>query len=150
MLIQTMNIKNISIIGHSAGGYLAMRAAKIINSKQLNIKNVISLAGILDLKIADKLAIGNNAVKNYFNTEINAEIIKSYSPHENIPNTNMMVVHGDKDITVPIIISDSFVANAKKQTKKINYIKPRERDHMDLTKPYLSFWNKIIKMIKND
>ena len=145
-----IDIESISIIGHSAGGYLAMRAAKVINKQGIRIKNVISLAGILDLKIANELAIGNNALKEYFNTEISAEIIKLYSPHENMPNTNMMIVHGNKDITVPIIISDSFVKIAKKQKQKISYIKLKDKDHMDLTKPYFSFWNKIIKMIKNN
>ncbi len=148
------DLNSITIIGHSAGGYLAMRAAKIINDKYkqygVKIKNTVSLAGILDIDIANTLAIGNNAVKNYFSKKINEDMVKQYSPHVNIPNSNIMVIHGEEDSSVPIIISDSFVDKAKNHTKNFNYIKLKKMDHMDLTKPHFPFWEKIIKMIKND
>lgn len=155
--IYPLDIENVVIMGHSAGGHLALwlatqqnlsKNSRLYNPNPLPIKGVISLAGITDLAAYDK--IGNDCstavAKLMGGTAIDKEsrYYKSSPIHLLPANVPIRLVHGEKDNIVPISQSEAFAKRANTKGMDVKVLSVKEGGHFDMVSPYSAAW-KVIK-----
>ena len=94
------------LIGHSAGGHLALWVAAA--RPRPTLAGVLALAPAADLVLADALNLGAGATRLFLGvdpqTRADADPRRLASP--SVPVT---IVHGDRDDTVPIGVAESYV-----------------------------------------
>jgi acetyl esterase/lipase len=95
------------LVGHSAGGHLVLWAA----AAQLCpvLAGTLALAPVADLVLADELNLGNGAVSRFLGCEP-AQRPDLDPRRMAAPTTPTTIVHGIDDDTVPLIVSESYVA----------------------------------------
>jgi acetyl esterase/lipase len=93
-------------IGHSAGGQIVLWLATARATRAL--AGVLALAPVADLKLAQAMNLGDGAVLAFLGADAatRSDVDPERLPSPKIPVT---IVHGDRDDTVPIEISDSYV-----------------------------------------
>jgi acetyl esterase/lipase len=92
------------VIGHSAGGHLALWAAH-----EHPIALVVSLAGVCDLESAADEGLGNGAVLEFLGADPDADLYAAASPTARLPLAMpILLLHGDADEDVPIEQSREF------------------------------------------
>ena len=144
-----MDLSKILVVGHSAGGYLALRCGHELAKRGEQIAGIVSMAGVVNLKMAHQLNLGNGVVSEYLGdrvTESYFEKLHTQLKQNKIP---LWLIHGVNDETVPIKLSEAFYNEMKAQDAVIKYSKIPEADHMDLTKPHFSFWEDLVAIAKN-
>ena len=107
-----IELGHVVTVGHSAGGHLAVWALGVENSP---LVGAVSLAGVLDLRLAERENLGRGAVANFLggSSARHPERIDSASPTEHpILGKGVRLVHGDADPTVPDSQSRSYLAAA--------------------------------------
>ena len=144
----------VAIIGHSAGGHLALWAASrqqipsnsvLYKSNPLTIKGVISLAGIANV-------LGNNSCNTLANevigvpiTEYNNNLfsrLNETSPLQMLPtNTKTILISGSNDTIVPPAMGDEYSINAIEKADESSHYIFQELDHFDLIDPNNSYWS---------
>src|SRR5699024_7375251 len=150
---EDLNLNQVCILGHSAGGHLALWTAarnKISQTSDLYMKNPInihgcvSLAGVNDLaSVHDIYEYKNNALDQYLENPVqkfmkqhpaeNTIRYKESSPIEMIPlNIPQIIVHGAMDIHIPIGISEKYVNVAKKTEDQVVFLRLPEAEHFML------------------
>ena len=164
-----IDLNNILIMGHSAGGHLALWLAgnDLVDPNSeiylpidgLNIKGVISLAGVSDLeKMYDihywkyKLyEIYDNPTADLLGgspDEYRERYINASPKH--LINTNIptMLIHGALDVNVPIGLSEQFYeeALAKKANTSLEILKDAE--HFEVIVPHTNSWSVITECIE--
>ncbi|MEQ5553890.1 alpha/beta hydrolase [Providencia rettgeri] len=149
--IHKVDLDNIVVIGHSAGGHLATWAfsrsnihknSPLYKPNALKIKKAISLAGLLDLKYADDNHLSNDAVLQLLNGTPLREISKNISPIEMLPirNGEVILFHGSQDNNVPIEISSQYSQEAK---ENCTYHIIDGAGHFDLVDPNSPYFDMI-------
>jgi acetyl esterase/lipase len=97
------------VVGHSAGGHLALWAA---SRPDTGITKVVALAPVADLVRADELGLGGGAVRDLFGGDL--ANIDQADPMALLPTgVPTAVIHGRDDPDVPIELSERFVAAAR-------------------------------------
>lgn len=131
------------VIGHSAGGQLALCLA----GHEPSLKRVVSLAGVVDLQQAWELHLGDNAVVDFLGGQPN-EVPEHY--HEADPmklsvahSTVQWLIHGAKDDTVPPYFSRSYAEQKKQRGEDVHYLEISTADHYDLIDPRSKAWTKV-------
>jgi acetyl esterase/lipase len=98
------------LAGHSAGGQLALWVAA---QNKMRLRQVVSIAGVTDLRRAFDLHLGNGAVEQFLGGTPD-ELPGPYgaaSPIELLPiRTPQLLIHGTRDDVVPIELSERFCA----------------------------------------
>jgi acetyl esterase/lipase len=103
------------LIGHSAGGHLALWVAS--QRPQPALAGVLALAPVADLRLADALDLGNGATRLFLGADPAAH--GDVDPRRiQAPAVPVTIVHGDRDTTVPIEVSRSY-ADAHRATKLV-------------------------------
>ncbi|QZY63203.1 alpha/beta hydrolase [Providencia rettgeri] len=149
--IYDVDLNNIVVIGHSAGGHLATWAfsrsnihenSPLYKPNALKIKKAISLAGLLDLKYANDNHLSNDAVLELINGAPLDEISENISPIEMLPirNGEVILFHGNQDNNVPIEISSEYSLKAK---ENCTYHIIDGAGHFDIVAPNSPYFNMI-------
>lgn len=95
-----LNVNRLVVMGHSAGGQLALCLA----AHETSLQRVISLAGVVDLKKAFALHLSNDAVVEFLGGKPDAvpEHYREADPMElSLTHARQWLVHGNEDDTVP-------------------------------------------------
>lgn len=96
------------LIGHSAGGHLALWAAH-----EHPVAGAVSLAGVCDLEAAADAGIGHGAVLEFLGADPDADLYAATSPVARLPlGLPSLLIHGEADDVVPIEQSRTFRAAA--------------------------------------
>ena len=106
----------LAFFGWSYGGYSAFVAA----TRPDPIYNCsVAGAGISDIS-----RIRGGLTGNRFAREFQAPTISGFSPIENVDNLSMpmLVIHGNRDFTVPVNQSRQFVDEARRRNADIEYV----------------------------
>jgi acetyl esterase/lipase len=122
------------IVGHSAGGQLALCLAAHENS----IGKCVSLAGVLDLHRAWQLHLSNDAVVEYLGGTPDQvpEHYREASPMElSVPGARQVIVHGLADEVVPVALSRDYASAKKKRGEQVEFVAIPKADHLDLIDP---------------
>jgi acetyl esterase/lipase len=138
-----LDSKRVVVIGHSAGGQLALSLA----ARQPSLRGAISLAGVVDLRRAYELHLSNDAVAKYLGGAPDKvdEHYKEASPIEvPVPKVQQRLIHGTTDETVPIEISRHYVDVKKKWKEDVQLKELPKTGHFELIDPKSSVW-KIVE-----
>jgi acetyl esterase/lipase len=129
------------IVGHSAGGQLALWLAARLG-RAGPPAGVVSQAGVLDLVRAQALGLGAGAVEAFLGGTPTAvpDRYAVASPAHLLPvGAPQLVVHGVEDDTVPQEMSRRYAADAELAGDPVELLLPRA-GHMELIDPAHSSW----------
>lgn len=168
-----LDVTKVVPIGHSAGGHLALWLAarpripviaedSPIGGSQVTGKDVgsatplalagaISLAGVVDLQMAWKLHLSNDAVVELLEGTVNSvpERYAVASPAAMLPlRVPQVLIHGTNDDNVPIEVSQAYVKAAQSVHDPITYIELKGVDHFDVIDPYSVAWAATMKELQ--
>jgi len=131
--------RNLILIGHSAGGHLALLAVN-----NLTVLGVIALAPVTDLLKAEELDLDEGAVSDFLGTSalLRADLDPIRQPVLSVPTT---LIHGDLDIRVPVAFSRDYVAKAASHSIKL--IELDKVGHFELIDPRHKIFEIILKQL---
>ncbi len=141
-----------AIIGHSAGGHLALwligshrvRIGSPLHIPQNRIiASGISLAGLVDLRLAWKQKLGHGIVTRLIGgtPDEHPDRYDAGSPIELLPTGgNQVLVHGTADEIVPISQSEAFVERAEELGDRPVLVKLQGVGHYELIDPKSAAW----------
>ncbi|MFI7481619.1 alpha/beta hydrolase [Kocuria sp. M1R5S2] len=116
-----LDMDRVAFLGHSAGGHLAVWAAGRHRlppdapgaGPRVSPRGVVSLAGVLDLAAADRLRLGEDAVRNLMGAAPGRSFHLA-DPVRALPiGTVVHAVHSPADDTIPFALSADYVAAAR-------------------------------------
>jgi len=143
---QNLDPARIVVMGHSAGGQLAL----CLGAHEPSVSRVVSIAGVVDLKRAFDLHLSHDAVVEFLGGTPN-EVPDHYREADpmrlSIPRARQWLIHGLADDTVPPSFSRDYVAAKQKRvgTEKedVHLLEIPDADHFDLIDPSSAAWKKV-------
>jgi acetyl esterase/lipase len=129
-----LDIDRLVVMGHSAGGQLALCLA----AHEISIRHAISLAGVVDLKKAYQLHLSNDAVAEFLDGKPDAvpDHYREADPMElAIPRARQWLLHGSEDDTVPPEFSRDYVTSKKKADESVQLLEIPHAGHFELIDP---------------
>ena len=122
------------LMGHSAGGQLALWAAATLNPVRL--RGVIALAPIADLLMADRFGLDHGAVQDFIGSGVRNDLDPVHLPAPIAPVT---LIHGVDDSLVPLSISESyFTAHPTARFNRVD-----DCAHYELIDPLTDPWHEV-------
>ena len=104
----------IVVVGHSAGGHLALWAA---SQPRSGLLGACGLAPITDLAVAQARGLGNGAIERLVGGTPDA-VPERYAaasvPRQAQQSLDRLIVHGEDDEAVPVAMSRDFAATAER------------------------------------
>jgi acetyl esterase/lipase len=148
----SLDKSRVLIMGHSAGGHLALCLA----GHEPSIRRVISLAGVIDLQQAWDRHLSNNAVADFLGgpPQQVAEHYQEADPMRlDIRDAEQWLVHGTVDDVVPVDFSRNYYEYKKKRGENVYFVEIENAGHFEMIDPRSPAWGKIeetvIKSLKN-
>ena len=128
---------NVVLIGHSAGGHLVLWASA--SAAGQHISGVLALAPAADLELSAARGLGGGAVNAFLGVDVRArpDVDPKLGP---TPRAAVTIVHGARDDTVPLEISQSYVA-AHPHTRLIEL---PDAGHLAVIDPLSPAWETVI------
>lgn len=145
---QTHNLdsKRIVVIGHSAGGQLALCLA----AHEPSLTRTVALAGVVDLKRAYQLHLSNDAVVEFLRgtpSEVPDHYREADPIELSISQARLWLIHGSADDVVPPTLSRDYVAAKQKRTGKesedAHLLEIPGAGHFDLIDPRTAAWKQV-------
>ena len=155
-----VNISRTLVMGHSAGGHLALwlvsqhkmsKTSPLHESRRSPIINAISLAGVSDLRTAWKQKLGHGIVTRLMDGSPDEypDRYDAGSPIELLPNgAKQVLIHGAADNTVPVSQSEQFEAKAAESGDECSLIKLKETGHFELIDPESDAWSSVLTAVE--
>jgi dipeptidyl aminopeptidase/acylaminoacyl peptidase len=138
-------------MGHSAGGQLALCLA----AHEPSVKNVVSLAGVVDLERTYQLHLSNDAVVEFLRgtpAEVPDHYREANPMQLSIVQARQWLIHGSADDTVPPQFSREYVAAKKKRSgnhqEDVHLLEIDGADHFDLIDPRSTSWLQVQKTVQ--
>lgn len=132
-------------IGHSVGGQLLLLAAHHMDA-------VMALAPVTDLLKTDRERLGEDATVQFMGGR-NDEMPQSYeaaSPVYNLPACqDVLVIHGDVDVRVPIEHSRVFVEAARIAGRSVSLREVHGLEHLEAIDPDAAFWPDAVRWMES-
>jgi acetyl esterase/lipase len=142
----SLNASRIAVVGHSAGGHLALCLA----AHEPSVTHAISLAGVVDLQQAYKLHLSNDAVVEFLGGKPN-EVPDHYREADpmrlSVTNAAQILIHGANDDVVPPAFSRHYVEEKKKSQETVTLIEIPKADHFDVIDPRSAAWHTVEKAV---
>jgi acetyl esterase/lipase len=124
------------VIGHSAGGQLALWAAGTGK-----VARAVSLAGVTDLARAAREGIGDGAAVEFAGADPPAHA----DPMRRLPiGTPQLLVHGDQDDRVPVDYSRAYAAAAPDE---VELLELAGVGHFELIDPRTDAWAHVLERL---
>jgi 3-dehydroquinate dehydratase type II len=150
-----LDLGRFAVVGHSAGGHLALWAAARNHLEPgapgvdpvLTPAAVVSLAGVSDLAAGFRLGVGDGAVEAFLRrTPDNGP--KRYAAADPVAllpfGLPVLLVHGDADDRVPVSLSREFAGRAADRGDAVVYHEIEGAGHMDLIEPRSPAWQRVV------
>ncbi len=131
-----LDLGRITVVGHSAGGHLALWSAA--QRGRVAVSAVVGLAPVADLALAYRLRCGNGAVENLMggSPEEHPLRYRAASPAQMLPlGVRQLIIHGTHDEDVPVDISRRYVKAAAAAGDDVRYLELETAAHMDFVDP---------------
>jgi acetyl esterase/lipase len=130
--------KRLIVLGHSAGGQLALALAAHHNS----MSAVVSLAGVVDLRRAWELHLSNDAVAEFLGgpPERVPEHYREASPAELEIRCKQLLIHGTEDDIIPVAMSRSYVKQKLQKRESISLLEIPKVGHFEIVDPESKAW----------
>jgi acetyl esterase/lipase len=140
-----LDLDRVLLVGHSAGGQLALLAAARPGAAS-RARAVVSLAGVVDLVDGARAGIGEGAVAAFLGATPDQapERYAAASPLARLPlGLRQLLVHGDADPRVPVDQSRRYVAAATAAGDPAELLELPGVDHMALIDPTSPAWRRV-------
>ncbi|MFF5070531.1 alpha/beta hydrolase family protein [Micromonospora olivasterospora] len=137
------------LVGHSAGGHLALYAAA---SAPPTVGGVLALAPVADLVEAYRLDLDSGAVAALLGggPEEHPERYAAADPRALVNGaTPTVIVHGLLDRQVPVALSRSYVAAARAAGSPTRLIELAECEHFGLIDPESAAWPTVVDTLRS-
>ncbi len=150
-----LDLTRVLTLGHSAGGHLATwlgGARRIVpdsplyRADPLNIRGIVSLAGVLDLQRAWELRLSGGVVKQLLGgvPEKHPDRYAVASPAALLPlGTRQILLHGTEDDSVPYAISSEYAAAAHAAGDSVELQTLANCGHFELIDPRSRQWPQV-------
>jgi acetyl esterase/lipase len=143
----SLNLSDVTVIGHSAGGHLSLwsaqrrpapRGSDDYQPRRVRITAAVGLAPVADLALAYELRCGRGAVERFLGgspSQLAARYLTA-SPAEMVPlGVKQLLIHGALDEDVPVEISRRYVHAARAAGDDVDFIELPGAAHMDFIDP---------------
>jgi acetyl esterase/lipase len=137
-----LDLKRLAVMGHSAGGQLALCLA----AHESSLGRSISLAGVVDLKKAFALHLSNDAVSQFLGGKPSdvPEHYREADPMElSIARARQWLLHGAEDDTVPPAFSRDYADQKKRRGERVELVEIAHAGHYDLIDPRSEPFKKV-------
>lgn len=140
----SLDTSRVLVMGHSAGGQLALCLA----ADEPSVSRTISLAGVVDLRHAYELHLSNDAVVEFLRgkpSEVPDHYREADPMQLSIPKARQWLIHGSADDTVPPPFSRDYVIAKQKRTptENVHLLEIAGADHLDLIDPRSAAWKQV-------
>ena len=147
------------IVGHSAGGHLALwsaariklsKSSPIYSEKPLVVSAVVDLAGLADLRLNTDTACGREPVAAMIGgpSLSRPDVYADTSPAALLPlGVAQYVIHGAEDVTVRPGIGAAYAALARAKGDKVQVSNP-PGGHVEEIAPGTASWTATAKLIE--
>jgi dipeptidyl aminopeptidase/acylaminoacyl peptidase len=138
-----IDAKRVIVLGHSAGGQLALCLA----AHEPGLKAAISLAGVVDLQRAYELHLSNDAVVEFLGgtpKEV-PDHYREADPMKLTITARQWLVHGAEDDIVPPELSREYVKAKIKENAKLVMIE--KAGHFEIVDPRARAWADVEKIV---
>jgi acetyl esterase/lipase len=129
-----LDLDSVVVMGHSAGGQLALCLA----AHETSVLRAISLAGVVDLRKGYALHLSRDAVAEFLGGKPDAvpEHYREADPMElSIPRARQWLLHGTEDDIVPPEFSRDYATQKKKAGESVQLIEIPRAGHFELIDP---------------
>lgn len=142
-----LDAAKILVMGHSAGGQLALALA----AHETSLKRVISLAGVVDLQQAFQLHLSNDAVVEFMGGKPGevADHYREADPMRLSIKATQWLIHGAADDVVPPPFSREYVQAKQKRGEDAHYLEISTAGHFDLIDPHSRAWPKVADTVQH-
>jgi acetyl esterase/lipase len=139
-----LDLDRVKVVGHSAGGQLALWVAAGDKSKTLaapaRVRPVAAagLAAVADLARSWRIGAGRGAVDEFIGggPDRYAERYAAASPIELLPlGVKQLLIHGTADDALPVELSRTYAAEANASGDSVTYVELAGAGHMDYLDP---------------
>lgn len=121
----------VTLIGHSAGGHLALWAAANVSK----VRKVLALAPVSDLQMTEELNLDEGAASDFLGCAASTRL--DLDPmHLEYRNVEVIVVQGDCDIRVPVEMNRKFALHHP----QVKYQEHVGIGHFEVIDPTSAFW----------
>jgi acetyl esterase/lipase len=128
-----------AVVGHSAGGQVALWAAKELDPRP---RVVISVAGVNDLRRARDLGYGGRAVDNFVGKKIDAA-----DPVARVPiGARTVLISPTGDFAAGRELTRTYAAAARAAGDDVEIVEPRG-DHFDVINTGSDVWAAVLAAI---
>ena len=125
-----LNNGRVVLIGHSAGGHLALWAASAC--PPTGLMKVLALGAVADLAQAARLDLGSGATQAFLGSD-RPDLDPTQLP---TPQADVVLINGTADTTVPMSLAESYVSSHPKS----RLIRLEGVSHLDLIDPRGKAW----------
>jgi len=148
-----------AVIGHSAGGHLALwlvsrhsipQLSPLHGDQKYRLGTAVSLAGVCDLRTAWKQRLGNGVAARLMGgtPDLYPDRYDAGSPIELLPSgTRQVLIHGTADDIVPVSQSEKFVERAEQLGEWPNLVKLNGVGHFELIDPESDAWSIVARAV---
>jgi len=152
-----LDLGRVIVIGHSAGGQLALWAAARAHLPEgapgrdpvVRPVAVVSLAGVNDLESADQNDLGAGAVERFLGRDVDRTALYSESSAAALLplGITVLLVHGDEDGNVPISQTSDYAAKAREAGDVVEVLTVPGGDHFVVIDPSSGAWADIVERL---
>jgi acetyl esterase/lipase len=145
-----LDAQRIIVMGHSAGGQLALCLA----AHEPSLTRAVSLAGVVDLQRAYQLRLSNDAVVEFLRgtpREVPDHYREADPMQLSIPQARQWLIHGSADDVVPSDFSRDYVAAKQKRSgaekEDPHLLEISGAGHFDLIDPRTPAWKRVEEIV---
>ena len=126
------------VVGHSAGGHLALWAA----GQCEELAGAVGLGAVACLKSAWKLNLGDSAVSEFLGGSPldQPERYRAACPAEHPSTVPRILIHGTEDTVVPVSVAREFLRIRAADPGPVDLLKLAGVDHFDVITPESEAW----------
>jgi len=138
-----IDVERVAVLGHSAGGQLALCLA----AREKKVTGVISLAGVVDLQRAYELHLSNDAVVEFLGGRP-GEVGDHYweaDPMKISIGARQWLIHGAVDDVVPAAFSGDYVRAKQKEDARL--VEIAGAGHFEVVDPRAGAWGEVEKVV---
>ena len=136
-----IDTRRLIVLGHSAGGQLALALAAHHNS----MRAVVSLAGVVNLRRAWDLHLSHDAVAEFLGGDPQRvpEHYHEASPAELDIHCEQLLIHGADDDTVPAQMSRDYARQKRRKRENVKLLAIPKTGHFEIVDPESRVWSDV-------
>lgn len=139
-----VNVEQLVVMGHSAGGQLALCLA----AHEPSLTRVISLAGVVDLQKAFALHLSHDAVADFLGGKP-SEVPEHYREADPmqlpISTARQWLIQGSEDDTVPVAFAREYTRIKRKNGENVELVEIAHCGHFDLIDPNAAAFKQVTR-----